>query len=110
MDGTLADKIVDGHRLRPATQSYAIEVYPEMILKLRQGKLWVNKLNSPDQSYVVLFSNNPHDHYTLVHADFVICHEIANDVSIPLFTTDTDVDYINRIRAMVSVRFSGRPQ
>ena len=109
MDGTLSDKIVDGRRLRPATQSYAELVYPEMILKLKQGKLQVSVLTSPDQSVVTLFSNSK-DHYVLVYEDFVICRSIASDMSIPLFATDTDSDYIDRIRAMVKVQFSRRPQ
>jgi hypothetical protein len=109
MDGTISDKTVDGRRLRPATQSYAASVYPEMILKLRQGKLQVSVSTSPDQSPVTLFSNS-NDHYTITHEDFVICRSIASDSSIPLFATDTDSNYIDRIRALVVVRFFGRPQ
>lgn len=107
MDGTTADMVLDGRLVRPTPYDYAVSTFPNMILKLMQNKLQVDTANSPDRKRVyTLYSNQ--DRYFVLKEDYDICIDIAESISMPLFSTDMESDYLARIKALVQVKFYGR--
>jgi hypothetical protein len=108
MDGTLADKFRDARRLRLASYDYAVSNFPQLIVSLRLGHLIIDKLDSVGVKQLYTL-HNQFVSWTILEEDFNICKQIAEQLSIPIFPTDTIKDYEDRALASVKVEFAQRP-
>jgi hydroxyacyl-ACP dehydratase HTD2-like protein with hotdog domain len=112
MDGTLADRFINGRRMRLASFDYAVEAFPQLIVHLLQDKLLVDiACQFETKQVITLYSKtgDKSDFFAILKEDFDLCKQIASSISMPLFPTDLNQDYIDRARAMVRVKFAGRP-
>lgn len=107
MDSILGDSFMNGRRLRPATLEYALENYPRIIAYIKLGKLSITAPHSCDGNDVVEMRGVTSPLYRIVmtRGDFDKCISIAKLMTIPLFPSDTEKDWMDRASAHVRNMF-----
>jgi hypothetical protein len=107
MDSILGDSFIGGRRMRPATLEYALDNYPHIIVWLALGRLVVLAQKSCEGRHIVevIGKDQPVIHLSMVQSDFDKCKEIAKKMTIPLFMSDTEQDWLNRAKAYIRESF-----
>lgn len=110
MDSTIGDFFRLGRRLRPATEDFAIQNFPRLILRLKQNKLIVTNDQSVGNADLVQLRNPQirRESWCLLKSDFDICKDIAAKTAFHIFPGDTESVILQRILAHVKVAFAGR--
>jgi hypothetical protein len=110
MDSVIGDFFRNGRRLRPATEDFAVDNFPRLILRLKQNRLIVGLDTSVGNADLVVLRNPRirHESWTILKSDFDVCKSIADKVSLHLFPGDNETIIMQRILGHVKVEFAGR--
>jgi hypothetical protein len=110
MDAIRGDQFSGGRRVRPATQEFAVLVFPNIIVAWLQGRLQIDTATSTGSLAIVRLWIPPlrGEPLTIVRPDFEIIKGIALNSTLRMFPSDTIQDAMARITAAVSVAFAGR--
>jgi hypothetical protein len=111
MDAVLGDHRVNRRLLRLATLTYALDNFPRLIYRLKQGRLFISPSTVLDGKKAFRCRNRQHRHesWIILETDFNLCRDIANRMELKIFPSDTQKVIEERIRSMVRVSFNDRP-
>lgn len=112
LEGDLGDQLTRGpcpRRQRPITLEYASANVPRIILLLKRRQLRISRRFSPERAALISLSRDlhPEDRWVLLESDFLRVKDVAADVDVSLFRSESDSDVIARIRARVEVEWAG---
>lgn len=112
LDGSLNDAASgepEFRRLRPLTKSQAESLLPLMIYRMKQDALSAQFLSVPDMPELVRLINprRREEKWVLLRPDFDKAKSVASGVDIRAFRTEPVQSVLDRIRAHVSVEYSG---
>ena len=120
MDGTRADRVLNGHLNRPPFLDVILRDYPEVIVGLITGQFYISYILalSPDGAKNIIITT----HYSYVkkkfvlrEEDFTICQNIAklfmqgtSPGRASAFQSESIQDLKDRISPYLAVEFAGR--
>ncbi len=107
MDSIPGDMFMGGRRFRPATLEYALQNYPKIIVGLKLGKLSVDAPRACDGNDIVhiVSKMSPVYTWTITRCDYEKCVSIAKKMSVPLFHSDVEKNWIDMASAHVKEVF-----
>jgi hypothetical protein len=110
MDGALGDRVVQDRLHRLVTLSYASDNFPRLIYRLKQRRLKLLKSTILSGKKVFHLQDliNKHEKWIILETDFDRCKEIAENVKIRGFPSDSQRIVEENIRVLVRVSFSDR--
>lgn len=96
--------------VQPATQEFAVNAFPSMIVALLQGNLQIDTANSVGSQEIVKIWVPPLRKVplTILREDFDLIKKIAESSTLRMFPSETLTQAEARIRARVKLEFSGR--
>ena len=117
LDGTRADKIVNGQLHRPPPMDVIVRDYPDIVIGLIAGRCSIDIFSGPnDHKNVIISFPRKKGSFTLFEEDFEACKRVAILFSqnkngygpISAFLSEPIQDLRNRIAAHLRVEFVGR--
>lgn len=109
MDGSSKDRIVGERRFVPASLTYALSIYPDVIIGIIRNNYQIVDVHAVSgKSYVSLLRDYL-PFLTLPQEDFDLCKKIAVDTEpIPLFPTEPMSSIVGRIQSKIKMEFADR--
>lgn len=114
MDGTRADRVIEGLLNRPATPEVVSRDYPSIVIGMISGQYHINVQSGPsDHKSITVFL--PRARFVLHEEDFLICKQVALLFSQntyhgqgSAFLSEPVQDMKKRILAYLQVEFAKR--
>jgi len=111
VDGILGDRVAKGRLLRLATLTYALDNFPRLIYRIKQNRARIQSTTilNGKKIFRIRDSINRHEWWVILETDFNLCRDIATEIELKIFPSDTPKTIEDNIRALVRVSFSDRP-
>ena len=111
MDAILGDHVSGGKLLRLVTLTYALDNFPRLIYRIKQRRIKVlsSTIINGKKTYRLQDRVNRHEAWIILEIDYVICRDIATQIELKIFPSDTQEIIEKNIKALVRVSFSDRP-
>jgi len=95
-------------RARPVTLEYAVANIPQIILLLKRRQLTVHRrmVREGPPIFYLYRPARPWERWFLLESDFLRVKQVASEVDVNLFQSDTEQDVLARIRARVQVEWA----
>jgi len=111
MDAIIGDFFRRGRRLRPASQQYAENNFPRIIIRLKQRKLSIIESKILSGKRVMVLYNPQYfnqERWVILESDFLLIKEIALKTKLGVFPSLGIREQEKRIKPYVSQAFFGR--
>ena len=118
MDGSSADRFLQGRHISPVSTHFAVTVLPGWIYSLmtyNQGvsSVHVNVSSNSLGNDIIYMQRNigtgPENQLWLLNSDYKLCIEIVNTIPLQLFPAESVASIMKRITGAIRVKFEGRP-
>jgi len=110
LEGNQGDRFTgdpSNRRLRPITREYALLNVPRIVLLMKRRQLSISRGQSREVLPVFLLfrDRHPEDRWTLLEEDFLRVKQVASQVDVRLFPSESVQSVLARIRAVVQVEW-----
>jgi hypothetical protein len=110
VDGTTKDSVKRGRLFRLASQKYAVETFPAMIVEMSKKKASIHPIEAADGLHEVVVRSYSGPTWNVRYEDYLKCLSVLERLGPgPAFPSHPD-GYLEQAKLLVEVEFSDRSQ